>query len=104
MGVANRAPRGVAVEGAPAWCNTRAGFVAGENPMATKDRSTERSIEAMDTVDALLLECVETARRQGFDPSEVADRFDAHTDRLRTDQYTPYTPPVVSYPRAGGHR
>ncbi|WP_135824606.1 hypothetical protein [Halorussus ruber] len=58
--------------------------------MATKDRSTESSIDSMDTVDALLLECVETARQQGFNPSKV----DTHSDRLRTDQYTP----VVSYP------
>ena len=38
--------------------------------MSTKDRGTQESIGPMDTLDALLLEAVETARMQDYDPDE----------------------------------
>lgn len=98
MDVANPALRGVMKAEMPACLNTRAGFSAGQNPMSTKDSSTESSIGNMDTLNALLLEAVDEARRQGYDHNDVAQRFANHSETLREQQYTPYTPHLVTYP------
>lgn len=66
--------------------------------MSTKDRGAQESIGLMDTLDALLLEAVETAGMQDYDHEDVAQRHRAHSETLDKHAYTPYTPPVVSYP------
>lgn len=77
----------------PDWSMTRT--MSTKEPPAQESSGTEQkeSDGRFDTVDALMLEMLETARRQGFEASDVSGRLSEHSERLENEGFTPYEPP-----------
>jgi hypothetical protein len=46
----------------------------------------------LDTVDALIIDAIEEARRDGMDPDVMADRLDDYRCELKVEGFESYSP------------